>query len=56
MVKSVEPGTGRLILSIGVMPWRPLEKSRLPMPKRPLVGVSKTRGTISPKASVTIAR
>jgi hypothetical protein len=43
-------------LSIGVIPWRPLEKSMLPMPKKPLVEFSNTRGTISPKASVTIAR
>jgi hypothetical protein len=47
---------GKLILSIGVIPWRPLEKSVEPMPNRPLVLFSKTRGTISPNASVTIAR
>ena len=40
----------------GVIPWRPLEKSMLPMPKMPLVAFSKMRGTISPKASVTMAR
>ena len=45
-----------LILSFGVMPCRPEEKSVEPIPNSPLVAFSKTRGTISPKASVTIAR
>jgi len=38
------------------MPWRPLEKFVEPIPKMPLSEFSKTRGTISPKASVTMAR
>ena len=39
-----------------MIPWRPFEKSVLPIPKMPLVEFSNTRGTISPNASVTIAR
>ena len=50
------PGSGNQGLSTGVMPWRPLEMSRLPMPNGPLVESSNTRGTISPNASVTTAR
>ena len=55
-VISSRPGTGNHGLSTGVMPWRPLEMSRSPKPNGPLVESSNTRGTISPNASVTIAR
>ena len=50
------PEIGSQGRSTGVMPWRPLERSRLPMPNGPVVESSNTRGTISPNASVTIAR
>ena len=43
-------------ISIGVISCSPLEKLMFPMPKNPLVEFSNTRGAISPKASVTIAR